>query len=448
MFDTVNPYHANYGTTEGLASAPFAGRKAPFARLYARMFDPVNTGAILFMGRKHSGKSALLLNTDAVFKETAVGIYVPMRELLLENETQWLTGLAQAITTALVDTGFTLSRLSQLDPLGEKPRDWLEINFLPQIFGALKRKLLLLIDDADWLLAAVKSGRLPADSFSYLLSLTKKYEDLHVALALDSDFEDDLPAFAPLVAPNDVLRLTSLAPDESQWLLQTPVRGLYSVPDECALAIHRVVGGAPGLVQHFGYELFKRWETYPELNVFTLEDVKALSPSIYLYNEPDYRALWERLTVNERLVLTAISDLVYNDPLGHISASRIQSWLVDTDFPLDVTTIHATLRSLEYGEILLPTTEGIALSASLMQSWLLENARLGRRTAVTSTATAVPVERAPGLTGLATPRVLRTLAIILAMLIIINVIAYAWVNGGSPTTPTNLEPTVTLANPP
>src|SRR5215208_452578 len=190
MFDTVNPYHANYGTTEGLASAPFAGRKAPFARLYARMFDPVNTGAILFMGRKHSGKSALLLNTDAVFKETAVGIYVPMRELLLENETQWLTGLAEAITTALIDTGFTLSRLSQLDPLGDKPRDWLEINFLPQIFGALKRKLLLLIDDADWLLAAVKSGRLPTDSFSYLLSLTKKYEDLHVALALDSDFED------------------------------------------------------------------------------------------------------------------------------------------------------------------------------------------------------------------------------------------------------------------
>lgn len=450
MFDTVNPYHAGYGTAEGLASAPFAGRKAPFARLYARMFDPVTKGGILFMGGRHTGKSALLLNTNAIFRETAVGIYLPMREIALDGEAQWLMTLAQNITDTLETEGFTLSRISQLEPLGDQPRDWLEITFLPQIMGAIKRKLLLLIDDADLMLSAVKTGRLPPDTFSYLLSLTRKYDGLHVALTLDSDYEDDIPAFTPLVTSTDVLRLTSLAADESQWLLQAPVRGIYSVPDEVAQAIHRVVGGAPGLVQHFGYELFRRWETYPELNVFTLEDVKALTPTIYLYNEADYRALWERLTVNERLVLTAISDLAYNDPLGQITAARIQGWLVDTDFPLDVTTINAALRSLEYREILLPPSEGVTLSATLMQSWLLENARLGRRTALTPppAAPAQAAERPPGLAGYATPRVLRTLAVILVVMILLNVIAYVWVNGGTPTTPTSLEPTVTLANAP
>lgn len=451
MLNTVNPYHAGYGDTASLASAPFAGRKDAFARLYARMSDPVNTGAILFLGRHHTGKTALLHNTDMIFKETAAGVYVPLRETKLDSEAHWLLALAQMITDTLVENGFTLSRLSQLDPLGDQPRDWLEITFLPQIMGAIKRKLLILLDDSDHLLAAVRTGRLPADTFSYLLSLTKKYEGLYLALTLDNDYEDDIPALAPLVMPADVLRLSNLAPDETQWLLQAPVRGVFSVPDDVTLAIHRAVGGAPGLVQHFGYQLFRRWETYPELNVFTFEDVKALTPTIYLYNEPDYRALWERLGVNERLVLTAISDLAYNDPLGRIDANAIQNWLVETDFPLDTTAINATLRSLDYRDILHPTPGGITLSATILQSWLLENARLGRRTApvIPAAESLTPPEpRPPGLAGLATPRVLRTLAIIFVLLLIANVLAYAWVNGGTQSTAPNAEPTVTLAGAP
>jgi hypothetical protein len=269
---------------------------------------------------------------------------------------------------------------------------------------------------------------------------------------MDAEFEADIEDFAPLVVPKDVVRLANLTLDESQWLLQAPPRGLYAVPDECALAVHRLVGGAPGLVQHFGYLFFLRWETYPELNVFTLEDVKALTSTIYLYNEADYRVLWEHLTANERLVLTAMSDLLYSDPLGRMDAQAIQSWLVETDFPLDMTAINATLRSLEYREVLQPTPEGISLSASLMQSWLLENARLGRRTAqlvsAAPTTTITADEELPTRRFRVTPRLLRILTVILIVLVIANIVAYAWVNSGSPSVPPNIEPTVTLANSP
>ena len=94
--------------------------------------------------------------------------------------------------------------------------------------------------------------------------------------------------------------------------------------------------------------------------MFTLEDVKALTSTIYLYNEADYRVLWDHLGANERLVLTAMSDLLYNDPLGRMDAQAIQSWLVETDFPLDMTAINATLRSLEYREILTRRLTGSA----------------------------------------------------------------------------------------
>ncbi len=373
----VNPYHASYADDQAAASAPFAGRQDAFARLYARLFDPASTSAILFIGRRHSGKTVLLHNAAAVFKESALGVHVPLRQTALDKESVWLLALAQTITAELVRQGYTVSRLSQLESPGDDMRHWLEVTFLPQILGAVRRKLLIMLDDVDQLLLALRDGRLPADTFTYLLSLSQKTTPLYFAATITMEFEDDLDDLAPLIVPGDVLRLPNLAPDETKWLLQAPVQGLYAVPDECTLAVQRAVGGAPGLVQHFGYQFFKRWEATPELNVFTLEDVKAVTPSVYLYNEADYRDRWERLTDNERTVLTAISRRLYDDPLGRIDAATLQAWLVDTDFPLDLTAINATLRSLEYGEILQPTPTGIALTADLMQSWLLENARLG-----------------------------------------------------------------------
>ncbi|MCZ2099234.1 MAG: hypothetical protein LC121_23845, partial [Anaerolineae bacterium] len=412
------------------------------AHLYARLFDPVNTGAILFLGRQHVGKTALLHNAITIFRETTVGVYVPLRETNLDTEAYWLLALAQAITTVLVEDGYTVSRLSQLDPIGDQPRQWLEVTFLPQVLGAVRRKLLILLDDADCLLMAVRSGQLPSDTFAYLASLAKKFQNLYFALTLDAVYESDVDDFAPLVAPIDVIRLTNLNADETQWLLQMPARGLYVVPDDLALSAHKLIGGAPGLAQHLGYEFFRRWETYPELNVFTLDDLKTVTSALYLYNEADYRGLWERLNANERIVLTAISDLHYNDPLGKLDATAIQGWLVETDFPLDITAINATLRSLEYRDVLAPTPGGIALSASLMQSWLLDNARLGRRMPPSASG-APPPEPTRGFA--VTPRLLRTLFIILVILVIANIIAYAWVNSGSPGIAPNLEPTVTLS---
>lgn len=471
MNTAANPYHAGYGDLATLSTAPFAGRQDSFTRLYARLFDPVQTGAILFMGRRHSGKTALLRNASNIFKATALGVYVPLGDVPADRESTWLLALAQTITTELVEQGFILSRLSQLDAPGDDVRGWLEVTFLPQILGAVRKKLLLLLDDADRLLMAVRGGQLNDDTIAYLLSLTKKFNGLNFALTLDAEYEDDLETFAPLVSPADVIRLENLALDETRWLLQAPVDGLYVVPDEIAQMVQRLVGGAPGLVQHFGYLFCQRWQNFPELNVFTRDDVRALTPAVYLYNEDDYAALWERLNTNERRVLTAISGLVYDDPLGRIDAAAIQTWLIDTDFPLDITAINATLRSLEYRDLLQPTPQGIALTAELMQTWLLEHARLGMRSPPASTATVqrpagglARAARAPG-AGLPSgsanaagervsrvewlranmPRLLRTLTIILILLVIANVVAYAWVNGGSPTVTPDAQPTVTFA---
>jgi hypothetical protein len=67
---------------------------------------------------------------------------------------------------------------------------------------------------------------------------------------------------------------------------------------------------------------------------------------------------------------------LYDDPLSPIDTGRIEGWLVETDYPLDATAINAALRGLEYREIVRSTAKGLAITAGMMQTWLLEHARL------------------------------------------------------------------------
>lgn len=451
--DVPNPYHPDYADEERLASAPFAGRKAAFARMYQQLTETARQSALVVLGGRHLGKTALLYAFGAAFRETLVGAFVPLREIRLDSETEFILGLAQAATAALLDQGYSLSRLTDMEPPGDQPRLWFDEVFLPGVIHTIRdsRQLVFLLDDADRLLPAIRGNLLPQDTFAFLHGLMQRHTEIGWTLTLDTEYEHDIPMMHPLVSLNEVFRLTNLEEPETRWLVQEPARGYYTVPDDCALAIHTTVGGSPALAQQFGFQLFRRWQLYPELNVVTLDDVKSLTPKIYAYGEDDYRYLWSRLTLNERLVLTAISGLLYADPIGRLDSSAIEDWLVETDYPMDVTSINAALRSLEYREIVRTTAAGLTLSASMLQTWLLENARLNDRAAPLKTPNAGVI--APPATWNEDdepPRRRPALLTLLAVAVIIGIILAAIILVILSNTPVgdvilNPQPTVTLS---
>ncbi|MFN8379394.1 MAG: hypothetical protein U0452_12060 [Anaerolineae bacterium] len=92
-------------------------------------------------------------------------------------------------------------------------------------------------------------------------------------------------------------------------------------------------------------------------------------------------------------MLTAITDLIFEDPLDKISVP-VPIWLTDTDYPLDTTAILSALRSLEYNEIVTGMPDAIVITSGMMQTWLLENARLQNKAAKPSFRTPPPDRRA------------------------------------------------------
>ncbi|MBL8134190.1 MAG: ATP-binding protein [Anaerolineae bacterium] len=452
MMQFDNPYHN--GDPARLIYAPFAGRQAAMARVGALVTKAGRPNGLLFIGWRGSGKTALLHAIASTMPDSFVGVIVPAGSPP-RDETSWLVSLAEAITAALVDANFTLSRLSQVEPPGDNPRRWFEEVFLPPTLGALhpNRRMLLMLDDADRLIRAVRDETLPADTFAFLSALLTRTPALHLILTLDEDHEGDIPLLAPLIGMTDVFRLEPLEPDDVRWLLTAPVATEYAFLDEAIKAALALTGSFPALAQRLGFHLYERWRSAPELGTIRAQDVRAVQPTLYLRSEDEHRAVWEHLTANEQIVLGALAGLHYDDPLRKATAETIQRWLVETDMPMDVTTIQAALRGLTYRHLLVSTPEGVSVRAGLFMTWLLENAG-GRTRSRAAPSAQVPVERgraAPPERPPARPdssRILRFLAVLLLLVIAANIIVYLLTSGGSPPpVPTGVLPTATFIEP-
>lgn len=453
-----NPYHN--GDPARLVYAPFAGRQAALARVGALVANTGRSNGLLFTGWRSMGKTALLHAIVASLSDAFVGVIVSLRMDMPQTETDWLMRLADSISTALIERNFTLSRLAEVEPPGENPRGWFEDDFLPPIFGALRanRSIIIMLDDVDRLIMAVRGGQLPADTFAYLSSVLARTGGLHLILTLDEDYEADVPFLAPLIGIKDVIRLAPLEADDLRWLMTAPISE-YSLSDEAIMAAMTLTGGFPAPAQRLGYHLYERWRSAPEVEILNARDVRGIQPTLYLRGEEEYRALWERLTANEQIVLTALSGLHYDDPLRKASAESVQRWLVETETPLDLTTIQATLRALEYRHLLLFSPDGVSIRSSLYLSWLLENARIRSKARVIApveppvrqvvNVPSQPVRREarPGVP----PRLLRFLALLLLLVVIANVVVFLLINGGGGTggaATATFAPTATFITPP
>jgi len=366
----VNPYH-----DDDSAVAPFAGRQPAFARLHQHLKSPLTAQAMIFTGQRHIGKTAFLRHFSAVFDDTFLGVYIPLKQLDFTDESDFWLAVIQRTLSILAERDLTLSRLPQIPAQSGDLREWLAESWLPELWHVIRyhRQLVILVDDGQALIDA--SGQVPKGLFAYYQELMTRHPQLKLVMTVHTPYESYFSGVESLFNISENFRLTHLTRDETGALLTDPVSDQYRLTEQCIDEIYRATGGQPQFVQRAGHQIFQRWK---ESSLVTLDDVKAIVLTIYAQSHAELAAMWQESTANERLVLIAISRLQYENPLQSVDPSAIESWMLETDYPLDITAIHAAVRSLEYREIVVSTPSGIKMSAGLMQKWLLENAESSR----------------------------------------------------------------------
>lgn len=415
---SINPYRDD-------DSAPFAGRQPAYARLHQYLKSPLNGQVMIFIGQRRVGKTAFLRHFSPVFDDTFLGIYIPLKQLTFNDEADFWLALVRNTLNVLAERDLTLSRLPEIPPQHDDLREWLADSWLPELWHVIRyhRQLVILADDIHTLVDA--SGQLPKGLFAYLHELMVKHPQLKLVMTIHTPYESHFSSIETLFNHSESFRLTNLSREETASALVDPVSDFYRLTDQCIDEVYRATGGQPQFVQRAGHQIFRRWQ---DSSVVTLDDAKAIILTIYTQSHAELEELWQESTSNERLTLNAISHLLYENPLQAVDPAAVESWLLETDYPLDTTAIHAAARSLEYREIVIHTSSGIKLTAGLMQKWLLENAQSMRGAAPPPSLTR------QRLLWLA----LVVIALVIGLLLAINLSSTPQQNNNPP------EPTVTL----
>ncbi len=371
-----NPYPALRGD---VAFAPFVGRQKAFEYLYQQLTG--QKGCVI-LGRQESGKTSVLRHFGDYFDESFVGVYLALKNVPLQNEGDWLLALAEATLQMMVQRNMSMSRVVTLQPDAAHMREWFMDTFIQEVTKITRiPRLIFLLDDAGILLNAMEDGKLPPDQFAFMQSMVTQRPELGIVLAMDSRYEPKIPLMSPLITLTDVFRLENLTEAETALLLRQPVEGEYTVDDEAVNGVFRATGGQPRLIQRFGFRLYQYWESHSNNRKLSAEDVKAVIPQVYTQSATDFQRIWNGLNRSERLTLMAITRLQYADPLAAVTAGTIEHWLIESDFPLDQTAIHVALRSLEYEDVITQAAHRIQITVGLMQTWVLDNGRVGEDSA-------------------------------------------------------------------
>jgi hypothetical protein len=346
---------------------PFIGRSAAFARL-SQHLNTSHAGALTYIGAEGIGKTSLLyaIAQHMTLNQIGLGVYIPLESLPIQQN-ELALALYQAAYGALVaDRGLSALPSRLPEPPIEATTDWmlwLAQTGLPGISQTLRpnRRLIYLLDDAQIWIDAIEQKTLTSDFPNLLEKIIAPHSDkIAFVFTLDEEQEASLRVLAPLAQADQTMRLTELTEDEiSDALNEQRASG----------ELYRWTGGYPSLIA-----AYLRIESPRKLSMKQIEEV---TPQVYNRSQVIFEGWWRNLTANERQVLAAISTAQYINPFKAVTAGEIQSWLVQTEHPMDTTAVQVALRGLEYREMIVyeaGTARGVRLKSDLFRRWLREHA--------------------------------------------------------------------------
>lgn len=350
-------------------SPPFVGRQAMLARLQQFLSNTTpQAHALCFVSAEGMGKTALLKHITRLGGDF-IGVYVVMNDARLSSERDVLLHVIQRMTDALKNADINPARIPPIDHMASNLREWLIQAYLPEVAKLVRtRRLVLLWDDVHALMDAKNTLRVPRDFATFWRDVLQKFPQIALIASADLHHEAQLQALAPLISTANTERLTRLTADESAAFVR--LFAAHASEDTQAHA-YALTGGHPRFLR-----LYSQYLTADA----TPEDAQD---KLYAASHEDFLRMWFRFSRDERIVLTAMAQLAYQDPSAVMTLDAIRDWLIETDYPLDSTTIHTALRGLEYLEVTQHVPQGITWTSTLFYRWLVEHGRLDGDTPAT-----------------------------------------------------------------
>lgn len=370
----ANPYDP---ATPAFDPSRFFGRDAIFAFIRQQLVAERRTRAAAIIGQRGIGKTSLLMQLPVQLDTRTLVAYIDLSRVEYGEIGGLLPVMADAARAALETIGVSTYRLPATPEgaSGAELETWFADTYLDVTLSALRqnRRLMFVFDETAALFAAIERQAINVNILEFLSALLARDERMTLLFALDTRDEARADEFALLADPMLRQRVSYLDQSEAETLIRRPAAPFYKLHDEAVGAILALCGGFPYLLHVVNRLIFERSAARDHMGAITVGDVQAILPQAIANADVRLRPAWEGAALNEQRALVALSALTEANGGKPIRLDEVRAWLIrETEEPLDETSLAATLRRLEYDEVIRTFASRRYLFATgLQQQWLL-----------------------------------------------------------------------------
>ena len=320
LFQLDNPYVIGKPLDAG-ADEVFVGREDVFAWMGSMLLGERKANSLILTGQPRLGKTSLLLQLangmiGRAIRSHSKGLFLPiycsLQDLNVRQTGELFSNLSRIIARNLVNRGIAV----------QLPENWPTNNsgfslfdrFLDEIETRLPRdgRIILIIDDFDYLQTLIDEGWVAYDTLAYLHSLMRLRSRIAFVIAGSHNLADkywDLIANA-----GERWQIQRLTRRQTEQLVREPVRPQVNYDELVVEKIWRLTGGHPYFVQLICNRLLVNLnsaEHPPKL--ISLSTLNTVLDRLLLEDDGHLLALWENSNEQEKLVLAAASSSARED---------------------------------------------------------------------------------------------------------------------------------------
>jgi len=355
----------------------FFGRTDVFGFIQQQLIVEHHPHAIGLIGQRGIGKTSLLLQLPTQLGARTLIAYIDLSRVAYDEAGGLLSAMADAARAAFDVVGISTYRLPATPEhvSATELESWFAETYLAVTLSALhnNRRLLFAFDETAALFDALDRHDVNADLPDFLSRLLAHDERLNMLFTLDAADEPRADAFAPLADPLLRRRVSYLDNGAAASLTRQPAAPYYQLQDEAVNAIVALTGGSPFLLHVVNRLLFELSELRGHRGLITLADVRSILPNAIAEADALLRPAWERATSGEQMALAVLAALTETSGGRPIQLDDVRGWLLrESEAPVEETSLAATLRRLEYREVIRTfASRRYTFASGLQQQWLL-----------------------------------------------------------------------------
>ena len=364
------------------SSQMFYGRQDVFEWIRENISGTYQQNILILHGERRMGKTSVLYQLLS-HPPTQQHVCVLFSLELATTDTlgDLLYDLATTIDEELEKLGPTIPDAVEKDFLSSPQRSFR--HFFAGVENALgERRLLIMIDEIDILIAKVQEGLLSPDVFNFMRGLMQHSDKVAFivtgAYKVSEMLKDNKSILFNIAKP---YKISYLDEDEARELIIKPVAEFLTYDDMVVDKILRVTACHPYFIQYICDALLKLAQRMRK-NLVYLPDIDVVLQEVIQDNAGVLQnAIYAPLTKPEQKVLTALAN-VTNDRTILVPPDKVAEVLAKYGLDVDTTQLLEALRSLRERDLVDERRMGQTLQygfkMDLIRMWLSQNEMLLR----------------------------------------------------------------------